>query len=421
LREAARFLETFSDILEEVVERGSDLGNHTLLLEAARKDVETVHLADPSAVFEIGEGDVFWRGRPLAGTVDWPWRERLLDAGVAELAPPDDADAFRQWVERIRVRLSGAPPSTAESARVVTPATATSSPTVAMSSPASPPADPARDPTGIVQPTTWQPPADAISLEEEAERAWWLHGEAANRAQVPRRESEELVERLVRALGRGPATATGRSLEVFDEFTTVHVINVSLLAMGLARHLAFDEDQVRALGVAGLLHDVGRVRLDERGHGTDPTAEARRSLLATHPQSGARVLMDSGNWFAAAAVVAYEHQLTRRGSGGYPALHFARPPHQFSRIISVCDTFDTLRTERPHRPALSVEGATEYLRILAGKTLDPEIVTGFGGFASDTVTCVVHPRTRPEASPQELRWLPDGGFDPDFEPRPVSV
>lgn len=434
MREAHRFLEALSDILDAVVTHGVDLDDIGLLLEAARKDVETVRLADPSAEYEISQGDVFWRGRPLAGTVEWPWRTRLLDADLLRLAPPDDAAAFRAWVEMVRDQLTDPPgpetvaPPPAATSGAETPA---ANPQVSDAVPeqaatgevAAPPARGATGSRTSREPVDreWAPPANAFSLEEETERAWWLHGEAANAGRVPRRESEELVERLARVLARGPATARGRSLEVFDELTTVHVVNVALLAMGLGKHLAFDDDQVRTLGLAGLYHDVGRVRLDERDHGSDPASEARRKVLATHPEAGARVLMDSGTWFAAAAVVSYEHHLTWRGTGGYPGLHFARAPHQFSRIVSVCDTYDALRTERAHRAALSHEAATEYLRILAGKTLDPEIVTGFAGYVSEPITCLVHPRTRPEAQLAEFRWLPDTGFDPDFEPRPVSI
>lgn len=385
MREAARFLETLSDILDHVVAGGMESDGLTLLLEAARKDVETVHLADPAADYEIGDGDVFWRGRALAGTAEWAWRERLLAAGVDRLSPPDDATAFREWVGSIRERLSEE-----------------------------------QQPAGEAHPPP-TPPPNAFSLDEEAERVWWLHGEAANRGQVPRRESEDLIERLMRVLQRGAATSKRRSLEVFDELTTVHVLNVTLLALGMGRHLAFDEAEIHGLGLAGLYHDVGRVRLSEADHGRDPTSEARRTLLATHPEAGARVLMDSGRWFAVAAVVAYEHHLTWRGNGGYPSLHFPRPPHQYSRIISVCDTYDALRTERAHRPALTCDAATEYLRMLAGRTLDPEIVTGFAGYVSEPVTYVAHPRSRAEATLSEVSWLPDTGFDPDFEPRPVSI
>ena len=436
MREAVRFLETLGDLLDTVIREGFESNDLPLLLEAARKDIETLRLADPSAEFELGEGDVFWRRRALAGTVEWPWRQRLLDHEILKLAPPDGADAFRRWVEQLGRKLApeGAVPTATVERRPVEPPMPAPEPAervepagpvepVGPAAPieriptAPPPAPPPPPPPPPVAVT----PPSGFSLQEETERAWWLYGEAANRGRVPRRETEELIEILIRTLGRGAARANGRSLDRFDELTTIHAVNVALLAMGAGRHLAFDDHEVRALGVAGLYHDVGRVRLDERMLTDDPASEARRALQNDHPEAGARVLMDSGSWFSAAAVVAYEHHLTWRGTGGYPALKFARPPHQFSRIVTVCDTYDSLRTERPQRPALDAEAAAEYLRILAGKTLDPEIVTGVVGFTSAPVTRIEPPATRPAAALAQVSWLPDTGFDPDFEPRPPTL
>ena len=420
MREAQRFLETLADILDHVVARGMEGDDLALLLEAARRDVETIHLADPDARYELGGGDVFWRGRPLAGTAEWAWRQRLLDAGVDRLSPPDDPGAFASWVDALRRRLvppADRPPPGERAPSVAAELGIVEKPAKDADGPSTTPTEGEPENASF----RWTPPPGALTLDEEAERVWWLHGEAANRGRVPRRESENLIARLAGLLRRGPATAAGRSLEPFDELTTAHVLNVAILAMCLGRHLAFDEHEVKALGLAGLYHDVGRVRVDEKLHGTDPTSESRRKAIAMHPREGAIVLMDSGGWFDVASVVTYEHHLTWRGTGGYPPLHFARQPHQYSRIVTICDVYDALRTERSHRPALTVDAALDYMGMLAGKTLDPEIVTAFAGLVKEPITCIVHPLTRDAAVLGQLNWLPDGGFDPDFEPRPVSL
>jgi len=243
-------------------------------------------------------------------------------------------------------------------------------------------------------------------VKEAADGAWSLYGGVATRGIVPAREAESLIARLAGMLGEGPLDAPLRSLDVSGELTTTHVLNVALLAMGLARHLAFDEEEVISLGLAGLLHDVGRTRP------TDPLRE--------HPSRGARLLLDSGTALTPAAVVAYEHHIGWQGTGGYPTLRFARSPHAFSRIVSICDAYDVLRTERPFRPGLSVEATDSYLKLLAGTTLDPQVVTGFAGFLAAPHAWIVHPSTRPEAALADVPWLPETGFDPDFEPRPTS-
>lgn len=261
-----------------------------------------------------------------------------------------------------------------------------------------------------------------LSLEEEGEQALRIHGEAADRRLVPRRETEALVARLAGRLDDSPVHATARPIDAFGDLTTTHMLNVALLAMGLARHLAFDEAERLALGVAGLLHDVGRVRIGDREKPpTDPVSEVQHTLMREHPTIGARLLLDSGGAFSLAAVVAYEHHLGWEGTGGYPTLTFPRSPHLFSRIVSICDAYDVLRTERPFRAGLSVEAAIGYLQVLAGKTLDPEIVTGFMGFASTPHAWIGHPATLPEGTLTDIRRLPDSSFDPDFEPGPTPI
>lgn len=259
-------------------------------------------------------------------------------------------------------------------------------------------------------------------LEHASETVRWIHGEAANRGVIPHRETLELVESVYHTPASPELRAAPLALDEEGEYTTVHALNVALLAMGLARHLAFDRGEILQIGVAGLLHDVGRVRPPpDAGPGVDPASPEARARVMRHPIEGARLLLDSGAGFALAAVVAYEHHLDWQGKTGYPRLHFARPPHQFSRIVSVCDTFDVLLTERPYRARLADDAALRYLPMLAGAPLDPELVTGFIDYVRGPFARIAPPATGSASTLAELGWLPETGFDPDFEPRPVRL
>lgn len=259
-------------------------------------------------------------------------------------------------------------------------------------------------------------------LEQASATARWIHGEAANRGLVPRAETFELVERIHDAPASSELAAGAHPLDEEGEYTTLHALNVALLAMGLARHLAFDRGEIIAIGVAGLLHDIGRVRPPpDPTPGVDPASPEARARVMRHPTDGARLLLDSGPAFSLAAVVAYEHHLDWQGKTGYPRLHFARHPHQFSRIVSVCDTFDALLTERPYRPALSEDAVRRYLPMLSRAPLDPELVTGFLDYVSGPFARIAPPAASGPAALEELGWLPETGFDPDFEPRPVRL
>lgn len=260
-----------------------------------------------------------------------------------------------------------------------------------------------------------------IELAQASDLIRWIHGEAANRGVVPRAETLELVERLAELPPDPELDAPSHDLEPEGEYTTVHALNVSLLAMGLGRHLALERPEVLALGAAALLHDVGRVREPPGAAPLDPASPEGRARTMAHPVEGARALLDSGPAFALAAVVAYEHHVDWQGKTGYPRLHFARHPHQFTRMVSVCDTFDVLRSERSFRPPLSMDGVRAYLPMLSGAPLDPELVTGFLDYIRGPFARVATGDATGGAALEELAWLPEAGFDPDCEPRPVRL
>ena len=113
-------------------------------------------------------------------------------------------------------------------------------------------------------------------------------------------------------------------LKEFDQYTTTHSLNVAVLAMGLAEQLGAGQAEVRAFGVAGLLHDIGKVRipldvLTKPGKLTDE----ERLVINRHPVDGARILLQSHDDLEVAAAVAYEHHVMLDG-GGYPAMHYRR-------------------------------------------------------------------------------------------------
>ncbi|MGH7540297.1 MAG: HD-GYP domain-containing protein [Gemmatimonadota bacterium] len=259
--------------------------------------------------------------------------------------------------------------------------------------------------------------SEGAVLDEAAERVWWVHGEVANKGTLPLAEVERIVDPLEAALDdRGPPSALARALAPADGYTTSHAISVALLVMTLARHLAYDDEELRLVGTAALLHDLGKVRLPLSETPAEGLTAELRAALERHPAEGARVLLSAGERHAVSAIVAYEHHLPAAGDGGYPARHYPRPPHRFSRLVRVCDTYDVLRRPRPYRPRLSHDAALRYLEIQAGGTLDPELITAFAGMCGDRVPPrVADDAPGPELGITELARMPDGPFDPDTE------
>jgi putative nucleotidyltransferase with HDIG domain len=154
-------------------------------------------------------------------------------------------------------------------------------------------------------------------------------------------------------------------------------MNVSVLAMALGEFLELGGATVRALGVAGLLHDLGKVCIPrdilvKPGKLTD----TERQVIREHPVVGARMLLASPDPMELAAIVAYEHHIMLDG-GGYPALHDTRGAQYASRLVHICDVYDALRTNRPYRHAWDSEKSLSYIESRAGIEFDPAIAHSF--------------------------------------------
>jgi putative nucleotidyltransferase with HDIG domain len=202
--------------------------------------------------------------------------------------------------------------------------------------------------------------------------------EVAREGTVPLLEAEAVVRSLSVAMhGDRRILLPLLQLKEFDQYTTTHSLNVSVLSMGLAESMGCGPAEVRAFGVAGLLHDVGKVRIPLEVL-TKPgtlTPEERR-LMKQHPADGARIILQSEENLDLAAVVAYEHHVMLDG-GGYPSLHYPRSCTLASRLVHVCDVYDALCTRRPYREAWPPERAAGYLEQRAGFEFDPDLVAAF--------------------------------------------
>jgi putative two-component system response regulator len=162
--------------------------------------------------------------------------------------------------------------------------------------------------------------------------------------------------------------------------------------MSLAEAAGVPRDDIRDIGEAALLHDVGKALtpidiLQKPGKLTPDEWE----IIKKHPKEGATIILRSGEGTDFAAVVAYEHHLTWQGGGyprayehhltwqggGYPRLRYPRRPHPVSQLVQICDIFDALRTERPFRGPWSVSRILGYFDELSGTDLNPDVLAVF--------------------------------------------
>ncbi len=218
----------------------------------------------------------------------------------------------------------------------------------------------------------------SFTLGDEAETIRWLHEEVTSGGDLPLLEAEAVVRGLSVAMhGDRRIILPLLQLRSFDEYTTTHSLNVAVLTMALAEWVGLGAADVRAFGVAGLLHDLGKVKVPlEILNKTGRLDERERAVMNSHPAEGARLIIASEPDLDMAAVVAYEHHIMLNG-GGYPKFSYARDCHRASKLVHVCDVYDALRTNRPYRDAWPAEKVLAYLEERSGVEFDGNMAHAF--------------------------------------------
>ena len=182
-----------------------------------------------------------------------------------------------------------------------------------------------------------------------------------------------------RAAGLRLAAILAEALASYDAVTGCHSYAVGALSARIAACASLDAEQVGLVGVAGELHDVGKLAVP-RGllNKADPLAEEERLVLERHPVLGFRMLEALGLQRLATWVL---HHHERWDGSGYPhGLAGDEIPLE-ARIVLVADAYDAMTSDRAYRPALSHERALVELEQGAGSQFDPGVVAAFSDVA----------------------------------------
>jgi len=337
------------------------------VVDAAFEQLQRLMQEDSTPRILFIDGEVVYSRQVLRQMSEWEWGIRLADAGIQRLEFLDqiNGDEFEGFLTEVYQRLSPDTPDTS-AARQMTATNIRYGPVGVRG------ADTSMAAEAVATATI------AYSLQDEVHAIEWMHEEVKQTGNLPLREAHAVVRSLSLAMhSQGAIFLPLLELKQFDQYTTTHCSNVAVLSMGLAEHLGLASEHVRGVGVAGLLHDLGKIRIPKEilvkpGKFT----EEERNMMQAHPVEGARIILSRERSLDLAAVVAYEHHIMLNG-GGYPALRFQRDCHYASKLVHVCDVYDALRTDRPYRGALPSEEALGYLAEKAGTEFDPDLVRAF--------------------------------------------
>jgi putative nucleotidyltransferase with HDIG domain len=370
--EVSKFLHTFAQALatmnlykqghparERVIDRA-----YTLLLELLEEDKH------PDFSF-LGD-EVVYGKTSMREMRDWDWSKRLNAMGIQRLEfdPEVSRDEFIEFLEEVyrRAATPGAPVDSSESRQTRKLNIRYGALGIRADT------EEARK----VLEKQIETATINYNLTEEIDSVKFMHDQIMANGGLPLLEAEAVVRSLSVAMhGESEMMLPLLMLKDFDQYTTTHCLNVSVLTMALAEHLGLHPRDVRTFGVAGLLHDLGKVKipmeiLNKPGKLTDE----ERSVMQNHTTEGARIIITSDRDLDMAAAVAYEHHIMING-GGYPKRHYERDCHKASNLVHVCDVYDALRTNRPYRAAWEAEKVIGYIEEKAGTEFEPGIAQAF--------------------------------------------
>ncbi len=247
-----------------------------------------------------------------------------------------------------------------------------------------------------------------------------LHGEFAQSGSPDLDQASGMVGNIMSRMIEDDAAVLGLAMmNSRDEATQFHPINVMIYALTLGLGLGLPDEGLMSLGMAALLHDVGKAPFD-----LDDPAEAERARAA-HPTIGAEILGRLPDPDRTPMLVAYEHHMGADGSG-YPPHEADYIGHPYSRMVAIADRYENLTKKGDDgQGAMTPDRAVVQLLREAGHSLDPMFarlfVRSLGVFPigcvvrlSDQSIGVVTAKGDDPLRPRLLlAYGPDGLDDPD--------
>jgi HD-GYP domain-containing protein (c-di-GMP phosphodiesterase class II) len=173
---------------------------------------------------------------------------------------------------------------------------------------------------------------------------------------------------------RGTAYVLGDVVEADDSYTGEHCRSVVQLVMRVGERLTLSPEQLRNLEFGALLHDVGKIAIPkEIINKPGKLGPDEWQVVKTHTTEGQALLDRVGGFMSDVGRIVRSHH-ERWDGGGYPDGLAGDAIPLEARIISACDSWNAMTTDRPYRNALPAHQAIDELVACSGSQFDPEVV-----------------------------------------------
>lgn len=190
--------------------------------------------------------------------------------------------------------------------------------------------------------------------------------------------ARKVVHECVDSLIRNPdALMFLTQLKHRDEYTAQHSLNVCVYSVAFGIHLGFQGQALEELGLSGLLHDMGKMKVPlEVLNKPDKLTGEEFALMKSHTTLGRDILMSARESLPGAVDVAYSHHERLDGSG-YPRGLDGAHLTPFSKVVAIVDTYDAITSDRCYKDGRTHMDAINILTECRGKGFEANLVIKF--------------------------------------------
>jgi len=174
------------------------------------------------------------------------------------------------------------------------------------------------------------------------------------------------ISKIIRALEA--------TVKIRDPYTADHQRRVAYLAHAIAQEIGLSENTVKAIELAGIIHDIGKISIPaEILNKSGKLSPKEFSLIKDHPQIGCKILRDAGLPFCPITQMVLQHHERLNGSGYPQGLKLGSIILE-AAILAVADVVEAMSSHRPYRPSLGIDAALSEIKGNKGSLYSPDAV-----------------------------------------------
>ncbi len=234
--------------------------------------------------------------------------------------------------------------------------------------------EPVHEPTPLYEEARWAQKfyVDAISMAKV------FYEDFKRDGKVHVAKADTFITEVLASVGRNPdALLSLVKLRTYDDYTYSHSLNVAIVALSFGKRLGFDDDYLRVLGLAGLFHDVGKVKVPAAILNKPEALTPRElAIMRRHPEFGYEMLAPLETLPKEARLAALQHH-EHFGGGGYPGASTHDGLSRIALLVALADVYDALTSERAYKRALSQHEALCIIYNLREQQFHPVLTDKF--------------------------------------------